>query len=282
MTRRADILMITYRSAGYLDLSLPRLLDTCGEDDRVWLWHNGDDEATLEKVREYAKDPRVAQFHHSRENLRLHAPISWLWGTSTASYLSKVDDDCRVTPGWLDTFVAAHEANPGFGAIASWRHPEEDFAPELAHQKIVTYNGGHQVMRNAWVQGSGHLLSRRWVDRYGNLRPKETFTQFCVRIARHKAVNGWYFPFVPEDHMDDPRSPFTLITDDKALQDRSPLSAQVNGVVTKEAWEAQLRASAVLLQSVSPDPKYYSGWRRKAQGVSRRLPAALASRLPQF
>src|SRR5690606_28589268 len=48
MTHRADILMITYRSAGYLHLSLPRLLETLGERDRVWLWHNGDDEATLE------------------------------------------------------------------------------------------------------------------------------------------------------------------------------------------------------------------------------------------
>src|SRR5699024_265627 len=39
MSHRVDIVMITYRSAGYLHLSLPRLLDTLGDRDRVWLWH---------------------------------------------------------------------------------------------------------------------------------------------------------------------------------------------------------------------------------------------------
>lgn len=71
MSRRADIVMITYRSAGYIHLSLPRLLDTLGANDRVWLWHNGDDEATIEAIRPFVADDRVAQFHHSRENVRL-------------------------------------------------------------------------------------------------------------------------------------------------------------------------------------------------------------------
>lgn len=271
MTQRADILMVTHRSAGYLDLSLPRLLETCGEQDRVWLWHNGDDEATLEKVRGYARDDRVHAFHHSRENVRLHGPLSWLWAESSGRFVSKVDDDCLVSPGWIDTFAAAHEANPDFGAVASWRHLDEDFVPELAHQKIVTYDGGHQLLRNAWVQGSGFLLSRRWVDRCGNLKAKESFNGYCVRIARRGAVNGWYFPFVHEDHMDDPRSPHTLMTDDEAFRKRSPLSAQLRGVTTVSAWEAQLRNSAVVLQTADPDPRMHSGWRRRVHNVRGRM-----------
>lgn len=281
MTRRTDVLMITHRSAGYLHLSLPRLLSTCGEHDRVWLWHNGEDEETLEALRSYRDDPRVARFHHSRENVRLRPPTSWLWSESTARYVSKVDDDCMVSPGWLDTFVAAHEADPSLGVVGSWRHPEEDFRPELASGRIRTLAGGHRLMLNLWVQGSGYVLPRSHVERLGLLRDDESFTGYCIRLARAGAVNGYYFPFVREDHMDDPRSPHTLIRSDEDLQRRMPLSAQVNGVRTVDDWLGQLRRSAMILQSASLDPRSYSGWRSKRRSVKRRL-ATLTKRPAQW
>ncbi|WP_223277626.1 glycosyltransferase [Janibacter sp. YB324] len=273
MSARADILMITYRSAGYLHLSLPRLLSTLGDSDRVWLWHNGDDEATLEALRPYTHDARVHRFHHSRENVRLREPTSWLWSESDGRFLSKVDDDCLVTPGWLETFAAAHEANPQFGVVGSWRHPPEDMRPRAAERKIQTYAGGHQLMRNLWVQGSGYLMARSMVERGGLLGPDESFTHYCIRAARDGAVNGFYHPFVPEDHMDDPRSPHTLIHTDADLQGRMPLSAKANGVTTVDAWTDQLRQSAYLLQSASLDPRAYTGWRAKRRTIRRRLTA---------
>ena len=277
MTRRADILMITHRSAGYLHLSLPRLLASCGDMDRVWLWHNGDDEETLEALRHYRSDPRIARFHHSRENVKLRPPTSWLWTESRGNYLSKVDDDCLVSPGWLDIFVAAHETNPSFGFVGSWRHPEEDFRPELASRKTRTFDGGHQLLLNLWVQGSGYLVRRSRISRLGLLRDNESFTGYCIRMAKVGAVNGYYFPFVPEDHMDDPRSPHTLIKTDEDLRRRMPLSAQANGVRTVDDWLGQLQRSAMLLQTAPIDPRYYGGWRQKVTSVKRRA-AALSGR----
>lgn len=270
MNHRADILMITYRSAGYLHLSLPRLLDTLGADDRVWLWHNGDDEATLDALRRWRDDPRVHRFHHSRENVRLREPTNWLWQESTARFVSKVDDDCLVSPGWLDTFAAAHDANPAFGVVGSWRHPESDYVPALAERKIESFAGGHRLMRNLWVQGSGYLLPRGLTERAGGIREEESFTGYCIRLARTGAVNGFYFPFVPEDHMDDPRSSHTLIHSDADLQDRMPLSARANGVTTVAEWTAQLERSARALQSASLNPREYSGWRNHIKSARRR------------
>lgn len=271
MTRRADVIMITYRSGGYLHLSLPRLLETCGDDDRVWLWHNGDDEETLEALRPYRSDARVARFHHSRENVRLREPTNWLWTQSEARFVSKVDDDCRVAPGWIDTFAAAHDDNPDFGVIGSWRHPDEDFLPDLAARKIQTFRGGHQLMRNLWVQGSGYLLPRAYTERLGPLQETESFTGYCHRVARAGGVNGYYFPFVPEDHMDDPRSPHSLIKTDADLADRMPLSAQTNGVRTVDDWLAQLKQSAYVLQTASLDPRAYRGWRRKTRSARNKM-----------
>jgi Glycosyl transferase family 2 len=268
---RSEILMITYRSAGYLHLSLPRLLSTCSGHDRVWLWHNGDDEATLEALRPYRSDPRVGRFHHSRENVRLRPPTSWLWSESTAMFVSKVDDDCLVSAGWIDTLANAHEENPQFGAIGSWRHPAEDFRLELAQRKIESFSGGHQLMRNLWVQGSGYLLPRALVARHGLLGVDESFTGYCIRLAAAGAVNGYYYPFIPEDHMDDPRSPHSLIRTDEDLRERMPLSAQANGVTTVDDWLAQLRRSAVVLQTSPVDPRAYHGLRLRLNGVRRRL-----------
>lgn len=281
MTHRADILMITYRSASYLHLSLPRLLETLGERDRVWLWHNGDDEATLEALRPFVKDDRVHRFHHSRENVKLREPTNWLWQESTARFVSKVDDDCRVSPGWLDTFVAAHEANPDFGIIGSWRPPPEDVNLDLAAAKIEEFEGGYMLLRNLWVQGSGYLMPMSLVRDLGPLGPKESFTGYCLRAARRGAINGFVYPFVPEDHMDDPRSPHTIIRTDADLLDRMPLSARVNGVTTVEQWTDQLRRSAHILQTASLDLRVYSGWRAKRTSLRRRL-QRLAGRPAQW
>ena len=47
MEQSIDILMITYNRPEYTRLSLERLLATCDESMRVWVWHNGTDEETL-------------------------------------------------------------------------------------------------------------------------------------------------------------------------------------------------------------------------------------------
>lgn len=271
MAHRADILMITHRSAAYLPLSLPRLLSTCGERDRVWLWQNGDDEETIEALRPFRSDPRVHRYHHSRENVRLREPTCWLWRNSVGEFVSKVDDDCLVTPGWLDTFAAAHHDNPQFGVIGSWRPLEEDLLPERAQQKVQRYNGGHQLLRNLWVQGSGYLMPRSLVDRHGLLREEESFTRYCIRAARVGLVNGFYYPFVREDHMDDPRSPNTLIHTDEDLAERMPLTARNNGVRTVEQWIDWMTQDAYALQTASLDPRSYQRWRLKLRRVGRQV-----------
>ena len=271
MIKRCDILMVTHRSADYLDLSLPRLLDSCGESDRVWIWHNGDDEATLDRLHTYRSDPRVERFYHSRENVRLRLPTVWLWTESKAQFVSKVDDDCIVADNWLSVLSSAHEANHGFGVIGSWRPYDEDFIPELAHHKIQTFDGGHQLLLNLWVQGSGYLLQRSAIARIGVLRKKESFTHYCIRLARHGAINGFYYPFIREDHMDDPRSAHSLIRTDAQLQSRLPLSAQANGIRTVEDWIKWQRRDAVILQTASLDLKDYSLLRRKMRLAKKKI-----------
>lgn len=265
-SREVDVLMITYNRPDYTRMTLPVLLDSADDDTRIWLWHNGNDPETLDITREYANDPRVHRFYHCPENKKLREPTNWLFTESKGAYVSKVDDDCIVPAGWLDTLRQAHEDEPRLGVVGCWRFLESDYVPELAERKIETIGGGHRIMRHPWVEGSGYLMKRRCVDEAGRISEKESFTRYCLRLAFKGWINGWYFPFLWQEHLDDPRAPHSLIKTDEDFRAHLPLSAGTFGVNNLEEWDARLRYSARGLLSGPSDPKHYVGWR----GVIRR------------
>lgn len=278
MLSTVDVLMITYNSPDHVRKSLPHLLDTCDDATRVWLWHNGTDEETLEVVRSHADDPRVHRLHHSLENVRLRPPTNWMWQESDATFVSKVDDDCLPENGWIQRLRAAYTANPEFGAIGCWRFRDEDFVPDLAEPKIQHFAGGVSLLRNHWVQGSGYLLPRDLVRKHGSLRDGQSFTRYCIELARHGAVNGWLHPFLREENMDDPRSLHTLFTDDEAFRRRMPLTAQALGITTVADWAQQEHESAIAVQAASLDLRDHAGWRYRRHNVSKRVRRLLRGR----
>ncbi len=269
-----DILVITYNRPEYTTLALRRLLETCDKTMRVWIWHNGGHAETLDVARSFASHPRVHRFHESTENLGLREPTNWLWREATGSYLSKVDDDCLLPDGWAQRLRSAHEDEPRFGILGCWRFCPEDFDPVLAARKIRTFGGGHRVLQNFWVEGSGYLMKRACLASRAQLRPRDSFTSFCIDRALEGWVNGWYFPFIEQEHMDDPRSPHSLLRSDDDLRRYMPLSAQTNRVSSLQEWQAQLRRSARIVQSASIDRRDYRGWRpllRRARQRMQRL-----------
>jgi hypothetical protein len=222
----------------------------------------------------------VHRFQHSPTNLGLREPTNWLWREATGDYLSKVDDDCLPEAGWLEKLRRAHEDVPSFGVIGTWRFPDEDIDDELVAAKLADYPGGHRLLRNHWVQGSGYLLKRDVVRQAGPIPEGESFTTWCLRTARLGWVNGWYHPFLREDHMDDPRSPHTIYRTDADFVARRPLSAQRTGVTTIAEWTEQMRHSALVVQAASLDLREYQGWRRRRRTAVRRIRLALTGRAP--
>mgnify|MGYP001439800013 CR=1 FL=1 len=270
-----DILMITYNRAGYTKRALGALLDSCDGNMRVWVWHNGTHEPTLEIVRSYQNHPH---FHHLElcpENKKLREPTNWFWKKSDGAYVSKVDDDCILPKGWSQTLRRAHQDNPNFGAIGTWRFLEEDFVPNLAGKKTETFNGGHQLMKNPWVQGSGYLLRRECQQQVGYIKESESFPGYLIRAGCAGWQNGWYFPFIREEHMDDPRSKHCEIKTDEKFMENRPLSAINDNVTTLAQWAERVKYMAFLVQEANPDPKYHSGWRKKIKGVKSRTQRAL-------
>lgn len=258
-----DVLMITHRWPSYVAKTLPALLDTATPATRVWVWHNGQDQSTLRVVKSHLSHPRIHAFHHSESNQGLTIPTNWLWQNAEGPYFSKVDDDCLTSPGWIETLMRAHSDEPSFGAIGSWRFYPDDLDPALARKKIETFSKGHQLLRNPWIQGSGYLMKRSVVDRLGLLKTGQSFTHYLTDAAILGYVNGWYYPFLHEEHLDDPRSEFTGLRTDDDLRDRMPLSARNRGIGTLDAWEQQMRNSARQLQEASPDVRDHASPKRR-------------------
>jgi hypothetical protein len=266
-----DILMITYRRAEFTRLSLGRLLDSCDESMRVWIWHNGDHRETLDVVRSFQHHARFHRLEVSEANVKLRTPTNWFWANSDAAYLSKVDDDCLVTAGWASTLRTAHAQTPELGLIACWLFYPEDYAPDLAAPKMRTFNGGHRIMTHGFVQGSGYVMKRAVYDQIGPIQENESFTTYGIRAAYNGWINGWYFPFIRHDHMDDARSPnYPFKTDDEYLKN---ISLSKSNFSIKSIAEAQQfsRMLARRVQGEVIDPRDHFGWRKFLRTAQRRI-----------
>jgi len=263
--------MITYNRPQYTRLSLKALLDSCDETMRVWVWQNGNDRETIDVVNSFREHRCFFKYHHSPENKRLNEPTNWLWENAEGQFLSKVDDDCLVSPDWAHKLRMAHFDEPRFGVIGCWRYFPEDFVSEAAQKKIIGFDHGHKLMQNCWIEGSGYLMKRQCVNQLGVLKPGWNFTTYCIRLAVKGWVNGWYYPFIFQEHMDDPRSQYTQLRTDKDLEKGIPLTAKNFGVATVEQWLAFLKNDAAVLQKAHLDPKKYIGWRMKMGRLGLKL-----------
>ncbi|MXG89962.1 glycosyltransferase family 2 protein [Nocardioides flavescens] len=272
-----DVMLITHTRAAYTALSLPRLLETCPEGSRVWVWHNGTDREVLDVIAAHEDHPRLHRVHRSEENVGLRPAMNWLWTEARGTYLSKVDDDSLMEPGWVEHLTRALSASPTFGVLGSWRFLPEDWDEELARPKVETMHGV-TLLRNHWVQGSGHMFRRSLVDEVGTLQPGQSFPSWCIRVAQRGYVNGWPMPMVREEHMDDPRHPLTAFRNEAAYQEARPLSALHTGATTLAEWLEQTKQDARSVQAASLDLRRFSGWRRKLTHGRRRLRKALTGK----
>ncbi|MBC8096198.1 MAG: glycosyltransferase family 2 protein [Akkermansiaceae bacterium] len=258
---KVKVLMITYNRADYTRLTLETLCKSLPDYASITIWDNSSNAETRAVLKEFEKHPRVERVIYHSTNDRLRGPTNWFWEeTKDADFVSKVDDDCLMPPGWCETLVEAHHDIPKAGALGCWRFLDEDFKPELANRKIQSF-GKHRLMRNCWVEGSGYLLKREVVNLLGPLRESESFPSYCIRASTHGSINGWYYPFLFQEHMDDPRVPHSGIRTDEDFQRLRPLSAQTFEVQSKEQWIERLKYSAWTLQAISFDPKDHVGWR---------------------
>jgi hypothetical protein len=155
--------------------------------------------------------------------------------------------------------------------VGCWSFRPEDHRPELAQKKVIKIGDEHRILQNCWIDGAGHLIKRQCIEERGLLKEKQSFTNYCVQLAARGWINGWYYPFLYMENMNDPRSPYTEIKTEADFQARRGLSATRWGVSSLEESRKRQPLHALKLQTCSTDPRDYLGWRGRWRRLLRRL-----------
>ncbi|MHC4083584.1 MAG: glycosyltransferase family 2 protein [Planctomycetota bacterium] len=268
---KIDLVFVTYNRLDYTKLALASVLADPTEEFSLTIWDNASSDGTVEYLKREVHDRRIADCIFSKENIGQIAAVNEVWGRSKADLLGKLDNDCLVTPGWTRTLAQAHNDIGNLGAIACWHFFPEDFDYERAKHKIQSF-GKHQILRHPWICGTGLLIKRETFEKFGPIQNIAT-TQYWVKMATASYVNGFYFPLIHVEHMDDPKSKHSMLKDEESYQAAKKVTFNINSP-GQETFACRWRWRQEVLDNLLDDPwdvKYYVGWRGKVRILQAKL-----------
>jgi len=211
------------------------------------------------------------------DNLGQTVAMNHFWLKSKDEFVAKLDNDCLITPGWLEIICQAHRDIERLGAVACWHYRIEDFDYDLAAWKIQRF-GAHRIMRHPWVCGSGFVMKRSVFQEMGpwpeGSRSIGT-TSYFLKVAKAGYINGWYYPLVLQEHQDDPLSPYCISNDDISLRELADLTYSVRENKIQSVQQRMKRREVVVRQLLtgSWNPNDYVGWRARFSRLVGRLTA---------
>jgi glycosyltransferase involved in cell wall biosynthesis len=265
-----DLVFITRNRLAYTKRALASVLSDPDEQFFLTIWDNASTDGTVEYLRQEANDPRICDIIFSRENIGQTAAVNRVWSNSKAELLGKVDNDCLVTPGWTRKLAQAHEDISQLGVVACWHFFPEDFDYERAKTKIQQF-GKHQIFRHPWTCGTGLLIKRSTFRKFGPLSANAT-TKYWLTLALGGYINGFYYPLIYQEHMDDPRSDHCRLQEMAFEQAYRDTYGYQTGAFTDLEEYRRLHDDILDNLLAGPyDPKYYTGWRAKVRRIVRRV-----------
>jgi glycosyltransferase involved in cell wall biosynthesis len=253
----------TYNRLTYTKLTLPRLLADKSEQFQLIVWDNGSTDGTPEFL-DNISDDRIIERVYLSHNAGRGVALNHAWFERKADLVGSVDNDCLVTPGWTRVIAKAHSDLPELGAVGCWHFMPEDFVAKIAQHKIKCI-GTHQVVVHPWIDGSAYLVKRDDAIRLGPVELGGGLTRYWIRLARWGRTNGWYYPLIYQEHLDDPRSKYCILGEDLSVGQK-PFTASSQGFRTKAEWQHWIEQDAREILESPSDVKHYVGMR----GVIRR------------
>jgi len=280
-TMTIDLAFVTHNRLKYTKLALASVLADPMEEFSLTVWDNASTDGTVEYLKREVSDRRAVDIIFSKENVGQTAAVNKIWGKSKADLLGKLDNDCLVTPGWTRTLAQAHIDIDNFGVIACWHFFPDDFDYERAKHKIQLF-GKHQIFRHPWTCGTGFLMKRDIFRKFGPM-PGNATTKYWLNMAATGYVNGWYYPLIYQEHMDDPKSSYCMIKDEETYHKAAKTTfglktGRYNNIEGRLRWREEIIRN---LLDDPYDPRYYLGWRRKYRAIRTGIRKLIAYRPAQ-
>ncbi len=267
------LVFVTYNRLDYTKLALPSVLADPTEEFSLTIWDNASSDGTVEYLRNEVSDPRIAEIIFSPENVGQTAAINTIWSRSKADLFGKLDNDCLVTAGWTQELARAHRDIDNLGVVACWHYPLDEF-DEVTARKVgkIQRFGNHQILRHPWTCGTGLLVKRETFKKFGPIVGTGT-TQYWLKIALAGYVNGYYYPFILQEHMDDLKSKHCLLKDDESIRKYRDVTVVLREHNVK-TMEARWKRREDVLKNVNSDPwdaGYYVSWRAKLRRARAKM-----------
>jgi glycosyltransferase involved in cell wall biosynthesis len=265
-----ELAMTTFNRLQYTKLALASILADPSEEFSLTIWDNASTDGTVEYLRNEVRDRRIADIIFSDRNVGQTAAVNEIWGCSKADLLGKVDNDCLVRAGWTRTLADAHKDIDNLGVVACWHFFPEDFNYEKAKHKIRRF-GNHQIFCHPWTCGTGLLIKRETFKKFGRIEKSAT-TGYWLKMAVGGYVNGFYYPLIYQEHMDDPRSVhsgYHNTSFDEAY--KYSYGYQMGAVKNIEEYKKLHEDILENLLTGSAEALYYCGWQSKCRRAAGRI-----------
>jgi len=125
-------------------------------------------------------------------------------------------------------------------------------------------------------------VKRKTFEEIGPIREK-AMPKYWLKMAAAGYINGFYYPLIYQEHMDDPKSKYCRI------KDKESFDAAVNTTVGLQAGRysdpmgrLQWREEIVRNLLYDPyDPRYYVGWRSRLTRLKSWMRKFITSRCLQ-
>ena len=267
------IVLVTFNRLDYLKKTIARLLEDPMEEFDLYLWDNASADGTAGYIKDAVKDSRIVEVVLSKENVGQSGAMNYVWSKTKAELVGKLDNDCLVTPGWTRIFAQAHQDIEMLGTVACWNFPLEDFDENLAAKKICEFNG-HTIFRHPATCGSGFIIKKRTFLEFGPWPEgaSTATTGYFYKMALAGYINGWYYPLVFQEHMDDPGSKYSRFHN-MSFEEAYGNSFGYKFTQIKDMEEyMKIREQNLYSLMTEPyDPRYYVGWQKKFRRAVRRF-----------
>lgn len=115
---QADVGIVTYERAGYVDDLLESLFAQTRVPDQIWVVDDSADDATEAVVEEYADENSGGTLHYVKGRDRgMPAARNLILEQTTSDVLCFLDDDTTVDPAWLERITGVYRDRPDVAAV---------------------------------------------------------------------------------------------------------------------------------------------------------------------
>lgn len=217
------VLLITYNRIEYTRYCLEALLDVDYPELDMVIWDNASTDGTQQYLENETRGIANLTLHFSKTNEGVVRPMNEVWSSHrNAEILAKLDNDTRVPPDWLQRLVACHLASEKWGVLSGFHFREE--GERIAKETDIVTVGDRQVLEQMFVGGCAITIRRKLYEEFSPIPETQQlkkgpfldsgWTQFQQNLTDAGYRNGYPWPAVHVDHMEDTRSPFCITTEE--------------------------------------------------------------------